>query len=109
MTDGYSSQAILDLVLEQTKIVQRMSDIDIEIGNLPKMPQNLGSWMDSLPDLDAPASTRFKVSDLKKLSKLNKEYEKLKRKEEANGIKLRLALIENAISITNERLKAHDV
>jgi len=109
MTDGYGSRELLDLVIEQTKIVHRLSDINEEISNLPKIPKDMESWMDSLPDLYAPASERFKITDLKKLTKLTKEYNKLKLKEESNTTKLRLALIDNALLMTNECLKDKDV
>lgn len=96
MSDGYSSE-IIDLVLEQTKIIQRMSDIDLELEQLPKLPKDLGGWIESLPDISYSNTQRFKVSDFKKISKLNKEYEKLKEKEFQTRTKLRVLLIDDVL------------
>lgn len=108
MTDGYSME-IINLIFEQSKLVQRMTDIDIEIENLPKLPADMNTWMESLPDISVDKNERFKMADFKKLTKLNKEYERLKEREEETKTKLRLYLIDNVIITLDDFKKERDV
>lgn len=108
MTDGYSS-TIIDLILEQTRIIQRMAAIDREVENLPQLPPDMGSWIESIPDITNPSNERFKVSDLKKLTKLNKEYNKLKERDEEMRAKIKLYMIDSVLDSLEGLSKDKDV
>ena len=98
--DGYSLEEICELhdlntiLIGQLKIRQRLREIDIEIGFMPKPPTS-DSWVTSIPDMGVPKDDRFKLSDFKKIGKLRREYRQLK--------------LEETKSISNLKLKEIDI
>lgn len=101
--DGYLAEVkndVISLIVERTKIAQRLSDIDNEIDSLPPRPKDIESWIDSIPDIGS--KRKFTFLDYRKLSKLQKEYTKLKEREEEIITKLRLYLIEDSIKLIEE-------
>lgn len=81
---------IQELYLNQVRIDKEIESISSEIKLIPKIPQNIESWASSF-------SSKFKISDLNKVSKLNKKYNDLIEERKINGSKIKLFAIDNIL------------
>lgn len=100
--DGYTKRDELvqkyndmqELFNSQVEINEEISNVSIEIGSLPEMPESLDSWLDSIPKINSP---NFKLSDFKKMFKMNKKYNDLIERRDHNSQKIRILAIDNII------------
>jgi len=100
--DGYTKQEELlqkltdmqELFNSQIEINKELTNVSVEIDSLPEMPDSLDSWVDSIPDIN---SENFKLSDYKKMFKMNKKYGDLIEKREHNSQKIKILVIDNII------------
>jgi len=100
--DGYNKQEEIvqkffemqELFDRQIQINKEISEINKEINNLPELPNNMDQWTDSIPDFDTPS---FKLSDFRKLFKINKKYNSLLENRDNNSQKIKILVIDNLI------------
>lgn len=98
--DGYLSaisieryEALRNLCEDQIKINKNISDASNRINSI-NIPENMNRWIDSLND---PSTNNFKLSDLKQMFDINREYEKLIEMREKNASKIKSLVIDNLI------------
>lgn len=100
--DGYTKQEELiqkyndmqELFNSQVEINEEITNVSIEIGSLPEMPDSLDSWVDSIPDIN---SENFKLADYKNLFKMSKKYNDLLERRDHNSQKIKILVIDNVI------------
>lgn len=103
MTDGYINESILqkysameDLLNHQSEVNKNISNLSKEISQLPELPRNLEEWTDSLSNIYSEDKT-FKLSDFKRVFKINKEYCELIEKREKNLRQIKMLTIDSVI------------
>ncbi len=94
MSDGYSEE-MLALILERSKILNRISVIESELDSHPPVPARLGEWIDSLQSIN---KKQFGLQDLTKITKLAKELYHLREEEQEKARKIRLYMIDSTLS-----------
>jgi hypothetical protein len=104
MVDGYSiaetelekkynaMQALLD---EQRSVNSQMTKLHDEMAIMPKVPNNMEHWIDSVSDLDG--YDNFKMADYGKMFSFKRRYERLLEKKENINRLLKLAVIDNLL------------
>jgi hypothetical protein len=100
--DGYYLIEMEELFNSQMKLNIDISNLTEDMRNLPTIPTNMESWIESIPDLN---SNGFKLEDFKKIFKINKEYNNLMEKREENSHKLKIIAIDNLIDRIKDIIK----
>jgi hypothetical protein len=95
--DGYLKEdnkiiEMQELIDNQIIINNEITSLSKEITSLPKIPNDLEKWADSLAD-----DKSFKLADFKKMFKFNKQYSELTERLEDNARKIRILAIDNLI------------
>lgn len=95
MIDGYAPTEIQRLMADRIRLnTELLTKVD-EIKKLPKVPQNLGVWIESF-------SSQFKMSDFQKMFSISRQMSSLLEEQESNARKLKIAMINNTLDKINE-------
>lgn len=86
---------IKELYDRQLKIDKDIENLSKEIQKIPEMPQSMDRWIDSF-------SSKFKIADLTKISKLTREHRRLLDDRKSNGRKIKLFAIDNLLDQIKE-------
>ena len=99
MTDGYKIYRLKELCDHHDQIDKELSILSDDMDKLPKLPDNLDDWIDSIPD-----GYNFKLSDFKKVFKITKKYNALVEESKKNASNVKIAMIDVLIDNINNIL-----
>jgi hypothetical protein len=66
----------IKIQLEKIKLQLRLNDIDKELMGMPKFPDHISEWIDSLPEAHADKKS-FSLANFKKFTSFKKEVVKI--------------------------------
>jgi|ERR1700733_9407909 len=98
MSDGYEN--LQELIKKQINISKELIEASEELNAIPEMPKNLDKWIDSIPN----EKSKFKLADYSRMFKVGRKYNQLVEKQEINGSKLKVVMIEELIEKIKEVL-----
>jgi hypothetical protein len=97
----YSMQKLLD---RQVLLNKDISNILLEIEQLPKIPYDLNFWIESIAKPD-DGYDRFKLTDFSKMFKINKQYKALIEEREHINRNIKIAVIDNLLDVIKNIVK----
>ena len=101
-SDNYQKYLyIQELYANQVRIDKEITNLSSEIEKLPKMPPNIDRWISSF-------RSGFKISDMSKLFKINRQYRELVEERKSNGSKIKLFAIDNIIAQIDEVVRPNE-
>jgi hypothetical protein len=111
--DGYSVSeldiekkynSMQSLLNKQIHLNKDISDILSEIEQLPKIPNDLNFWIESIAKQD-DGYDRFKLTDFSKMFKINKKYKELIEEREHINRNIKIAVIDNLLDVIRNIVK----
>lgn len=89
---------IQELYTTQLKIDEEINALSDQLNKLPEMPKSIDRWANSF-------SSKVKISDIDKMTKLSKRYLDLIEDRKINGSKIKIFAIDNILDQINDVAK----